>query len=272
MFSMSEDSHLCHSPANAGQEWKPYPAGGLRVADGRHSPANAGQEWKRHLVSWPSRRSELSQPGERRARMEAPRTRSRPFAVAGVTARRTPGKNGSGADRIPVARTSTGHSPANAGQEWKRGRAGQPRDGLGVTARRTPGKNGSAVDVVSLCGLAGVTARRTPGKNGSRSGGRGEPGHAHRHSPANAGQEWKPRDEPAGRQAGEPSQPGERRARMEAAAASLNPARMGRHSPANAGQEWKQQRSLIRPQGVGDVTARRTPGKNGSGASPRRAG
>ena len=155
-----------------------------------------------------------------------------------VTARRTPGKNGSRYG-LPVA------------NQYAMG-----------TARRTPGKNGSRVRCQRIDVGGGVTARRTPGKNGSAEAdvmacclAMSQPGERRARMEARA--------ICAAARTGSRSQPGERRARMEAtsnrtpsASRSAVTARrtpgkngsqvlreagvgdIGRHSPAN-GQEWK---------------------------------
>ena len=205
-----------------------------------------------------------------------------------VTARRTPGKNGSSYHCAAMRPRPSSHSPANAGQEWKRdgarlvgdldarhspANAGQEwkREGVRscasdahqVTARRTPGKDGSyrrgAVGEEAWV----VTARRTPGKNGSEVDGIPAVDAGVGHSPANAGQEWKLCSRAAPARPSPTSQPGERRARMEAWARSRQQSTCASHSPANAGQEWKRRRRLGAVPAA-DVTARRTPGKNGS--------
>ena len=252
-------------------------------------------ERRARMEAGPARRSPASgawsQPGERRARMEAWARRRTARPRNGVTARRTPGKNGSGV--VHVAQTVRGR----------------------VTARRTPGKNGSPApaqtrhsgDPESQPGERRARMEARPRRPSRSDSSPSQPGERRArmeatastsptaaggsHSPANAGQEWKhgpgvgPPPRPgvtARRTPGkngsrtrlvqqsdlEASQPGERRARMEARSAACPRASAARHSPANAGQEWKLRRQHVHRPAPHAVTARRTPGKNGSLAGP----
>ena len=322
-----------HSPANAGQEWKLHDGsrGGevqvftARRSPGRngsnhqtvnratelarHSPANAGQEWKHHLGDVVHEGSLVSQPGERRAGMEArpAAARCRPGSPRhspasagqeqpGVRRARMEQRLGAAEERgdrrhspasAAVAKcrfsqpgerragmeagrstASVGrpdrHSPANAGQEWKQPPDRQPRDRVGVTARRTPGRNGSRWIRGDAAGVDPSHSPANAGQEWKQSDLVGRWNRRAGHSPANAGQEWKPRWRRRCTRLRAASQPGQRPGRNgsdDRLTASITIQLASQ--PGHAGQEWKRRRDRRRA-GPARVTARRTPGRNGS--------